>query len=207
MNKKSPFILILCVILICASLFAGLIYITTKSQKLIGVNVKKNNVPYSSEIEIPKNTTLLFSFEDGYGLALQLDFQNAFIDAVILEKATFVEAEKFGYFIEETVYCDYTFILEFIDTLNGIELNIFGEKLRYTGVQVCNILAVNNKSIKTKRDVLCAVFEKINKNGFSSESLSCIINNTKTSLSAPDCFGWIEHISKMCGSYNIVNEG
>ena len=207
MKKRNTFLLISCVILLCSSLFAGLIYISAKSEKLIGVNVKKENVPYLAESELPKNTTLLFSFEDGYGLALQLDFQNTFIDAVILEKATFVEAEKFGYFIEETVYCDYTFILDFIDVLDGIELNIFGEKLRYTGVQVCNILAVNNKSIKTKREVVCAIFEKINKNGFSSEALSCIINNTKTSLSAPDCFGWTEHITKMCGSYNIVNEG
>ncbi len=207
MKKRNTVLLVFCVILLCSSLFASLIYMSAKSEKLIGVNVKKENVPYFAESELPKNTTLLFSFEDGYGLALQLDFQNAFIDAVILEKATFVEAEKYGYFIEETVYCDYTFILDFIDVLDGIELNIFGEKLRYTGVQVCNILAVNNKSIKTKREVLCAVFEKINKNGFSSEALSCIINNTKTSLSAPDCFGWTEHIAKMCGSYNIVNEG
>ena len=79
--------------------------------------------------------------------------------------------------------------------------------MRYTGVQVCNILAVNKDSIKTKRDVISAIFEKISKNGFSSEVLSCIINNTDTSLSAPDCFEWADYISDMCKSYNIVNEG
>lgn len=204
---KKTILLIFCVILICSIIFAGLIFFTTKTEKLIGVETKKENVPYTAKEDFPTTTTLLIEFEDGWGAAIKLDFENIFISAVILENPTLIEAEKFGYFPNETIYCDYSFLLEFTDILGGLNLNIFGEKLRYTGVQVCNILAVNNGSIKTKREVLCGIFEKINKNGFSSEALSCIINKTKTSLNTPKCFGWNEYIQKMCGSYNIVNEG
>ncbi len=207
MKKQNTLLVILTAMLCCSVLFSLLIFAATKSEKLIGVNIKKEDVPYQAETEPPKNTTVLFCFEDESGAAIQLDFENNFIDVVILEKANIIEAEQFGYFPTETVYCDYSFLLKFIDTIDGINLNIFGEELRYTGVQVCNILAVNSGSIKTKRDIISAIFEKISKNDFSSEVISCIINNTKTSLNAPDCFLWADFIGDMCKSYNIVNEG
>ena len=205
MDKKT-ILQITAVILASALIFAGFVFALTRVKPLVGVSVPKDDVPYEPQSDYPADTTLLFNFEDGYALCLRLQFQKNFIDAMFLKESQTELFETYGFYPSETVNCSYSFIMDFIDTIDGITLDIFGEEMRYTGVQVCNIIAVNNNHTETKIKVLKAIFNKIYKIGFSSDALYCIMNNTDNTLSVPDCYGWTDLIGKMCNCYNIVNE-
>ncbi len=205
--KQKPLVQIIAVLLASALLFGGMTFLLTRSQLLIGVNIPKEKEPYEAPVEYPPDITLLFTFEDGYGVAMSLHFANGFLSAVILESPDSETAAVYGYFIDRTVHCSFTFLQTFIDTLDGLTLTVTGEPLRYTGVQVCDYLLSNKDNIAVKCAVLSAVFDKIHQNGFSNETLSCIINHTKTDLCRPDCYGWTEYVGPLCSGYNIVNEG
>lgn len=203
---KWKIILVVFLSLIISSLlFAGIAYTATRGS-LLGVDVPKTDVPYSNEGFVPQNRTVLFTFPDNYSVALDLQFDKKFVNAMVLPDTKKETAEIYGFKITDSAKCDYSFIMDFIDHIGGIDLNLTGETLRYTGVQVCNLIASNLGNTGIRAQILEAVFVKISKNGFSSEALSCIIEETDTSLSTPACYGWDEWIPKVCISFNIVNE-
>ena len=205
MDKKTV-ILIISVILASAIIFGAFAFAVTRVKPLVGVAVPKDDVTYELPSDYPSDTTVFFSIEDGYSLCLKLEFEKGFISALFLENASSKAFEEFGFYATETAHLTYKSIMDFIDTIDGITLDIFGEEMRYTGVQVCNIIAVNKDDIQTKIKILKAIFNKINKIGFSSEALYCIMNNTDNTLSTPDCYGWTDYLGEMCNKYNIVNE-
>lgn len=205
MDKKTV-LQIISVILVSALVFAAFVFAVTRVKPLVGVAVPKNDIVYEPPTDYPSNTTIMFTFEDGYSLCVKFEFEKSFISALFLENANQKAFENFGFFATETVNFSYKSLMDFIDTIDGINLDIFGEEMRYTGVQVCNIIAVNNDHIETKTKILKAVFNKIYKIGFSSDALYCIMNNTDNTLSVPDCYGWTEYLGEMCNRYNIVNE-
>lgn len=192
-------------IIISSLLFTGIAYTVTRGN-LLGVDVPKTDVPYSNEGFVPENRTVLFTFPDNYSVAIDLQFDKKFVNAMILPDAKKETAEIYGFKVTDTVKCDYSFIMDFIDKIGGIDLNLNGKTLRYTGVQVCNLIASDLDDTVIRAKILESVFVKISKNGFSSEALSCIIEETDTSLSTPACYGWAEWIPKVCISFNIVNE-
>lgn len=205
MDKKTV-LQITTVILASALIFTAFVFALTRVKPLVSISVPKDDVPYEAQPDYPDDTTLFLSFEDGYSICMKLQFKNRFIDAIIIEGNEKTACESYGFYPTETINCSYSFIMDFIDTIDGITLDIFGEDMRYTGVQVCNILAVNNSHTETKTKILKAVFNKIYKIGFSSEALSCIMNETDNTLSVPDCYGWTLFLGEMCNCYNIVNE-
>ncbi len=205
MDKKTV-LQIISVILASALIFTAFVFAVTRTKPLVSVEVPKNDIVYEPPIDYPKDTTVLFNLEDGFSLCLKLEFEKGFISALILENANQKAFEGFGFYATETVDLSYKSLMDFIDTIDGINLDIFGEEMRYTGVQVCNIIAVNKDHIETKIKILKAIFNKIYKIGFSSDALYCIMNNTNNTLSVPDCYGWTDYLGEMCNRYNIVNE-
>ena len=205
MDKKT-ILQIISVILASALIFTAFVFAVTKTKPLVSISVPKNDIIYEPPIDYPEDTTVMFTFEDGFSLCLKLEFKKGFISALILENATEKAFEGFGFYTNEKVNFSYKSLMDFIDTIDGINLDIFGEEMRYTGVQVCNIIAVNKGHIETKVKILKAIFNKIHKIGFSSDALYCIMNNTDNTLSVPDCYGWTDYLGDMCNRYNIVNE-
>ena len=203
--KTKLFLTFICVFLFCALLFSGIFFIVTR-ENLIGANVPKKDVPYNENGFVPQNATVLFTFPDGYGAALELDFSKNFINAAILSDPSERKAQQYGFEVQYNAVCDYPFIMNFIDHIGGIELADDDGVYRYTGVQVCNLLASFKEDTALRARILEAVFTKISKSGFSTDALYCIIEETETTLSMPACYGWCENMSKLCSSFNILNE-
>ncbi len=203
--KTKLFIVFICVFTACALLFGGIFFIATR-ENLMGADVPKTDVPYDNGDFVPPDTTLLFSFPDGYGAVIKLSFSEKFITALILKDATEQTAQKYGFDVEHTVICDYPFIMDFIDILGGIELTESESLYRHTGVQICNMLASFKDDTSLRARILEAVFVRILKSGFSSDALYCIIEDTDSTLSMPTCYGWCENMNELCKSFNILNE-
>lgn len=193
------------IVLLSAVFFAGIIFVFSR-ENLTGVDVPKTDEPYLDGKFLPENSTVMFSFPDNYGTVIELDFKEKRINAIIIEDPGLKRAQQFGFNITHTCVCDYTFLMDFIDIIGGIELTNENEHYRYTGVQIANLIASFKEDVSLRARILESVFTKIKKNGFSNEALSCIIENTQTTLSAPACYGWIENMSSLCASFNIINE-
>lgn len=203
--KLKTFLYVLCAVILSGALFLSVIFVITR-ENLIGVDVPKTDVPYSQSGFIPENTTVLFVFPDSFGVAIDLDFEKNFTSAVIIKDASEETAKQYGFKIAHSCVCDYPFMMDFIDIIGGIELNENGEVYRYTGVQVCNLVASYPDDISLRARIIEAIFLKISKYGLSDKALSCIIEDTRTSLSAPACYGWTENADEALSSFNILNE-
>lgn len=203
--KLKAIMQVLCAVLISGALFLSVIFLMTR-EKLIGVDVPKTDEPYSDSSFIPEASTVLFVFPDSFGLAIELDFEKKFTSAVIIKDPSEHLAEKYGFKIAHTCICDYPFMMDFIDIIGGIELSENDESYRFTGVQVCNLIASFPDDTALRARILEAIFLKISKYGLSNEALSCIIEDTRTSLSAPACYGWTEYSDEVLSSFNILNE-
>ncbi len=201
--KTKIFLQVFCIVLVCIAVFSAVAFLFTRDE-LLGVDVPKTDVPYFDGKFVPADSTVLFIFEDGSGAAVELLFEEQFIKILLLSSATLDEAAKYGFYAAHTVNCDYSFLMKFIDTLGGIA-SPESENYLLTGVQVCNFLANEKNSSDTAKVIVSGIFDKISKNGFSTDLLYCIIENTDTTLSAPSCYGWVEMLKYCCASYNIVD--
>lgn len=201
---KSKIILqVFAVILVCVCVFSGIVFVFSR-EELLGVDVPKSDVPYIDGRYIPDDSTVLIIFEDGSGAAVQLLFEKQMINLLLLKEATNEAAQIFGYEANHTLSCDYGFLIKFVDTLGGIELET-GNGYALTGVQVSNLLAQEKGSSDTAEAIARGIFDKISKNGFSTDLLYCIIENTDTTLSSPACYGWVENLKYCASAYNIID--
>jgi hypothetical protein len=189
------------VIVICIAFFMGTAFVFSR-KVLLGVDVPKNDVPYEDGKYLPNDTTVLFTFADKPSVAVQILFSKKFTNVLLLDSFDLEDFAKHGFKIDHTVECDYSFLMKFIDTLGGIELENHDYVL--TGVQVCNLLSIGEEK-NTETKIIESVLNKISKNGLSEELIYCIIDNTITSLSAPVCYNWNVWVGESVISYNIVD--
>ena len=187
----------------CTVIFS-LVLLFFSQQRLLGVDVPKTDVPYIDGRLIPKDSVVLFVFEDGSGAAVELLFEKQMINVLVLSNTEKQSAESFGYSPSHTVSCDYSFLIEFIDTLGGIETES-NDGYALTGVQAAEFLSNKKGDFAACRAIIEGVLNKISKNGFSTDLLYCIIENTNTTLSAPACYGWVENLKYCAGAYNIID--
>ncbi len=161
-----------------------------------------SDVPYYNQTP-PDTAGFLFRFDDGGSVFLNMDFYEEKISVILFDTKTVKQSVlDYGYTVTYTVDTDYIFLAEFIDRLGGIEMELEGSLLRYTGVQVTDLL--KNKQVD-KRQVISVMLQKISKNGFSKNDLLYIIKNTTTELSFPSGYPYIEPLPKVCRNVNFVN--
>lgn len=199
--KPKKFLLFFLIIILCLSFFMGTAFIFSR-KVLLGVDVPKTDVPYVDGSYLPSDSTVLFSFGDQSCVVVEILFSKSFTNILLLDSSDNKDFSKYGYNIDHTVDCDYSFLMKFIDTLGGIEWENGSYIL--TGVQVCNLLATNQTE-DTTINIIEGVMNKISKNGLSEDTLYCIIDNTVTTLSAPACYNWNIWAGKCCVSYNIID--
>ncbi len=154
----------------------------------------------------PENTTILFLWEEGGGEIVYLDFQqNKILITILPENCDENAALVYGYRDFEAVKANSLLISGLVDRLNGIELKQNGETLRFTGAQVVPFLWSDRENFALKRQVISAIFEKIAISGFSNKDFMFIINNSNTTLSFPDCYGFEERMAALAGNVQIIN--
>ncbi|MBQ6847999.1 MAG: hypothetical protein IJO62_03690 [Clostridia bacterium] len=162
------------------------------SEKEVSENV--NSVPYYEAT--PQNTCLLMRFcEDE--VVLNLDFNEKIISIAFINESP----ERYGYYVDYTLNCDYNTVGYFVDSIGGIELGDF----RHTGVQITEILEYTNVSDSQKREIAEKIIQGIAKAGFTKESLLYIINTSETDLKFNQCFSWVDFIPELCKFPRFVN--
>lgn len=191
-------LLILC--LICCSLFVGGGYLYLQKSFKETEN-KVSSVPYS--FSAPESKGIMLDICGGLTF-LYLDFEDERL-TVIIPPETEYEEEIFGYPIDFTVKTDYGFVASAVDSADGIELNINGETLRFTGVQVADILSRTVDTSELKRQIITALLKKIGENGIDSEFFTFLVDSTDTDITVPDCYYWEKYITKLCKNGGIIN--
>ena len=162
---------------------------------------KVSSVPYS--FSAPEDKGIMLDV-CGSLTFFYLDFEDERL-TVIIPPGTEYEEEIFGYPIDFTVKTDYGFVAAAVDSADGIELNINGETLRFTGVQVADILSRTVDTSELKRQIITALLNKIGENGIDGEFFTFLVESTDTDITVPDCYYWEKYISKLCKNGGIIN--
>ena len=200
-NKHKTAIYFCVAVIICSACFSAMIHFTVnKKQTQADSNVQ--SVPYYEE-QPPDNAGLLFRFKDNGSVFLNFDFYEAKVSIIFFDgKITKQTVLDYGYTLTAAFDTDYIFLSEFIDRFGGLELQSGGQMLRYTGVQVVELL---EKGEISKKAAMSAILGKIAQNGFSKNDLTFIIKNTQTELSFPEGYPLIAPLPNTCRTLNFVN--
>ncbi|MBQ3817178.1 MAG: hypothetical protein II802_02765, partial [Clostridia bacterium] len=111
----------------------------------------------------------------------------------------------YGYKINYRVSSDISLLAGIIDLVDGIEIPIENEKLRYTGVQIADLVSTTVEKQVLKREITTALFDKISEVGLQKSDFVYIIENSETDLTVPQCYYWDEKIREMAQNTVILN--
>lgn len=186
---------------LCLFLFIGVGYLYL-NKNFVSTETKNESVPYYQET--PKNCGILFEVL-GDKTFFYLDFDNSKISVLLYPNdVKLSDNEIYGYSIDYSVNADVDFIADLVDYLEGIELNIHNETLRYTGVQVVDII-LDDKELSQKKQILNAITKKIAKNGIGKDMLLYMIENCDTNLTVPDFYYWPEYLQNISCNLQIID--
>lgn len=197
---KTALIIFICTVVFSASAYAYL-YTSLKSDGS-KADTKNESIPYYS---LPYNCGIMFALPEGGGCLMYLDFENSNIQVYFTDLYTEGRIRYGDYSVDYTVELDYKTIAGIIDRVGGITMDIDGETLRFTGIQVLDIITETTESEDIKRKIVSQILLQISKNGFSKEDFVYIIENSGTDLLVPDCFYWQDYIAELCENAVILN--
>ncbi len=199
-KKLLSIVRFLSICFLCGLMFVlGGYYYLNKSIKPADTDTE--SVPYT--FSAPQNSGIIISINESPTF-VYLDFEEEWLRVIIPPSRDF-ENEIYGYPIDYKIAADYDFVTALIDYAGGIELDIEGKSLRYTGVQVTDILSRTADTSELKRNIINSLLEKISVDGIDSEILNYIVEKTETNLSMPDCYYWDGYIKKLCSNGKIIN--
>ena len=192
------------ILFLSASVFFGASYFylyisLEKEQK--AADSKQEKIPY---LETPESKGLLFTTEDIKAVLFFLDFEGEVAYIINISNHSGIVDNYAGYRIDYSFGTDYYVLSSVFDRLGGLDLDIDGEYLRYTGVQVCDILAAEH-STDISLKIVTALCEKISENGFSTDDFIFLIENTTTNLTVPDCIYWQGMLKNIFSNAIFVN--
>ena len=162
---------------------------------------KDYTVPY---IRTPESRGIALIFPNGSATLTYLDFDEECIRLLDIENFDESCPEYYGYTVDYTIQIGYELIEGIIDRVGGIELEMEGQKQRYTGIQVIDLIAYG-RAKDMKRQIILQVFDKISKNSFSKDDLVYILENSKSTLSFVDCIDWINHLKNISSRVEFIN--
>ena len=196
MKKRMKKVLKIGVFLLCFELIilgCGYLYLDSRLKKTTA-NEPINSIPYYTQI--PENKTVLLTVCQDK-ILIYLNFKEELINIIFLEN----DAESYGYTVDYNLSCDYEMVGYLVDIAGGIEI----DNLRYTGVQIIEMLEYNEQGIGTKQLITQNIIEGIANRGFTKENLLYIIENSETDLGFAESFDWVDFIPKLCRLVRFVN--
>ena len=161
---------------------------------------KEYTVPYEKK---PDNCGIAFILPENSAILIYLDFEYCKINLIELEDFK-QQPEYYGYTCDYTVIADYNFIEGIVDRLGGIDLELNGNVMRYTGTQIVELISTG-KINEVKRQLILQMFSQIKKNNFSKDDFVYIIENGKSDLPIIDCIYWLEYLGDMSSNTSFVN--
>lgn len=189
--------------LIFASFIIGYLYINIRSEiKKSEADSKENRIPY--EEQTPEGKGVLLHFESGNYIMMYLDFKGNAIYLADLDDNP-DGAEKYGFPTDYNVDITSDTVRIAVDISGGIELTVDDTPMRYTGVQVNELLAYSTYISHIRKQILLSFFENIGKNGITRDELINIFENSHTDLTVPDYYKWPSYLKAMSMRVFFVN--
>lgn len=196
---KTAFIIVLSAIVF---FFASYFYLDRNfKQQAAATERKDTTVPYKN---LPDNAGIAFVLPDFSAVLVYLDFENNSVAVLNVEDYDASNSVYYGYSVDFTVETDYELIGGIVDRIGGVNIEKNGETLRYTGVQVIDLIS-ENQDATLKKQLILQIFEQFSKNNFSKEDFIYIIENSKTDLSLIDVIDWLDRIDKINKNIKFVN--
>lgn len=189
---------------VCSAVFlaAAFVYLNmeVKSEK---TEAKDYTVPYTQST--PDDCGVLVAFPDESGCLIYFDFTKSSITALFCDDVDSVQNQYKGYSVNYNLEADYDLLSGIIDRCGGIDLDITEDVLRYTGLQITDILSTKVDTNTIRALIAKAVFRAIGENGIDSELLVYVIENSNTDLTVPVCLNWHEYLKDMCQNATVIN--
>ena len=189
---------------VCSAVFlaAAFFYLNmeVKSEK---TEAKDYTVPYNQST--PDDCGVLVAFPDESGCLIYFDFTKSSITALFCDDVDSVQNQYKGYSVNYNLEADYDLLSGIIDRCGGIDLDITEDVLRYTGLQITDILSTKVDTNTIRALIAKAVFKAISENGIDSELLVYVIENSNTDLTVPVCLNWHEYLKDMCQNATVIN--
>ena len=182
---------------VCLLVAVGYFYINTNVEKT--VETKPQNIPYYNEIQ---NVGLLFCFNTNSTL-IYFDFENETTSVIFAENESF--NELYGYEVTYKIHCNYDLIGEMVDIFGGIDIEINGEALNCTGVQIADMFKRTVNADDLRRSVIKELLGAIAQKGITLEDMLHIIKNSETDLTVPQSYSFISGIGDAAKNVNFVN--
>lgn len=195
---------ILCVLIIilgCSAFYiiGGYLYLDSKTKP---AEQNTSSVPYYSEE--PQNVGIMFEL-NGQKTYFFLDFYYKQL-SIIFDAETFETDDIIkGYPIDYDLKLDNEIFAQIIDFVGGIELQNEEGVLRYTGVQIIDMMTYSTDYKKYEREIIRGIIEKIGESGLNRQDFLYIIENSETEITVPICYYWTDYIMEICSSLNEVN--
>ncbi len=186
-------------IISCTVLILGGYFYLTENLK--SADTPAESVPYS--FSSPENKGIMIDV-NGDKTFIYLDFTSEKLSVIIPPEKEF-EGEIYGYPIDFNITADYRFLSSLIDYSGGIVLNLEGEDLRYTGVQVTDILSHTTETEELKREIILSLLKTVGENGIDNEVFKYIVEETETDITIPDSYYWGRYIKKLSAGGSIIN--
>ncbi len=171
------------------------------SQDASKVDKAKQNVPYKS---IPVSCGVMFVLPSNSAMLCYLDFEKEHICVLDVDRYDSAIPEYYGYSVDYTVQVNYELIEGVVDRVGGVDINKNGTIMRYTGVQIIELIE-NEYSSNIKKQIISQIFLKISNNGFSADDFIFIIENTKSNLVFTECIFWLDYIEKMSKNVTFIS--
>ena len=173
------------------------------SQNLVKTETEIQQVPFYQES--PQNAGLLLDVL-GDKTFVYLDFENNKISVSLFPNESEIADDTiYGYSLDYEISADIDFIADFVDYLDGIELTIEEETLRYTGVQVADII-LNDREKQFKQQIVIAILRRISQNGLGKDIFLDVIEKCETNLTVPDFYNWPDYIKKLTANPHIIEQ-
>jgi len=179
---------------------AGYLYLNSLVNDLL-VSQKSESVPYG--YSVPSTTDILFKDNDRYFLLL-LNFKEQNLRAYFALENSPKAAELSDYIADFTVVCNYQMLEYFVDAVGGIELENSNESLRFTGVQISDILTNCQTTENDIKAIIESLFSKLSETGFKDEYLRYIMSNSECDIDYTRAFRWNEYLTEMCQDFEFL---
>lgn len=180
---------------------SGYFFLDSRLEKT-KVSFRTESVPYYTAM--PDNKGVCFEVCNDK-ILLYFDFKQSELSVIYPTESEESDLVTYGYPVDYTVSCDYEMIGYFVDAVGGIELKTGNETLRYTGVQITEMLKFTGVSEETKHSIAKEIIAGFGEMGFTKENLLHIIEESDTNLKFNDSFSWVEYIKELCKSPRFVN--
>ena len=186
----------------CLSAFIGAGYYYL-SQNLVKTETEISQVPFYQES--PQNAGLLLDVL-GDKTFFYLDFEKNKISVSLFpNESEIIDDKIYGYSLDYEINTNIDFIADFVDYLEGIELTLETETLRYTGVQVADII-LSDREKQYKEQIVTAILHRVSQNGLGKDIFLKIVEKCETNLTVPDFYHWPDYIKKLALNLNIIEE-